>query len=140
MEKALVVYHSKTGRTESLANEIGRFLEEKSVESKVVSIDEFAPADLEGVDHLLLGCWTSGAIVVLQHPERPWVTFARSLPDLRGKKIALFTTYLIATGSMFRDMRRQLECEPGDIRLELRSRDGSLSESQQAELGRYLSE
>jgi len=41
---------------------------------------------------------------------------------------------------VFRDMRRQLECEPGDIRLELRSRDGSLSESQQAELGRYLSE
>jgi len=91
-----------------------------------------------GADYLLLGCWTSGAIVVLQHPERIWVAFARRLPDLAGTKIGLFATYTIATGSMFRGMRRRPSCDPADIQLELKSRDGELSESHRASLDRFL--
>ncbi|MGD0272613.1 MAG: flavodoxin domain-containing protein [Gaiellaceae bacterium] len=138
MKKALVVCHSRTGTTIQLAEEIRRFLENNSVAVKVVSIEEFSPADLEGTDYLMLGCWTSGAIFVLQHPERIWIAFARRLPDLTGKKIGLFTTYTIATGSMFRGMRRRLSCDPADIRLELKSRDGKLSGSHRAALDRFV--
>ena len=63
---------------------------------------------------------------------------ARRLPDLAGTKIGLFTTYTIATGSMFRGMRRCLSCDPADIQLELKSRDGELSESHRASLDRFL--
>jgi flavodoxin len=138
MKKALVVYHSKTGTTKRLAEEVGRFFENSSVATKIVSVDEFALADLEGVDFLLLGCWTSGVFVALQHPERSWVALADRLPDVIGKKIGLFTTYTIVTGSMFRGMRKRLSCDPADIRLELKSRDGKLNESHRATLDRFL--
>ena len=138
MKKALVVYHSKTGTTKRMAFEIKRFFAEKGVETKVISIDELVHADLGGTDYLLLGCWTSDEIVVLQPPERPWVAFARRVPDLTGKKIGLFTTYTIATGSMFRGMRKLLSCDPADISLELKSRDGKLSDSNRAALDRFL--
>jgi len=39
----------------------------------------------------------------------------------------LFTTYKLATGSMFSKMRKHLKCGANDIVLELKSRNGNLS-------------
>jgi flavodoxin len=129
MKKALVVYCSKTGITKEFSNEIGRCCSHNGLEIKILSIDEFNNDALADVDYLFLGCWTHGLMILFQHPDKPWVNFAQSLPQLHGKKIVLFTTYKLATGSMFKKMRKFIRCESNDIMLELKSRDGTLIES-----------
>ena len=138
MKRALVLYNSKTGTTERFALEIGDFLSHEGIDARVVSIFKFKPQDLDGVDIVLLGCWTSGLMIMLQHPERTWVEFARTLPNLGGKKVGLFTTYTIATGSMFKEMKRHLKTNPDGIHLELKSRDGHLKESHSLQMSSFL--
>ncbi len=129
MKSGLVIYHSKTGITKALGWEINEFLENNNIKSRLISLTEFNESDLQNADYVFLGCWTSGLMVLLQHPEQIWIDFMKKLPDLKGKKISLFTTYKIATGSMFRNMKRHVKCDPSDISLELKSRDGHLSEA-----------
>ncbi len=128
MKRALVIYHSQTGTTRSLAIDISNYCKANGLESKYIATDEFAVSALENIDYLFLGCWTHGLMIFLQHPEKAWVDFAEKLPELKSKKIVLFTTYKLATGSMFRKMSKHLKCEPGQIVLELKSRSGDLSE------------
>jgi flavodoxin len=129
MKKALIIYYSTTGTTKKFGNEIGSYCSQNGLETKIVSIDEFTKDALIDVDFLFLGCWTHGLMILFQHPDKTWMNFAQSLPQLNGKKIVLFTTYKLATGSMFNKMRKFIKCESNDIILELKSRDGNLVES-----------
>jgi len=129
MKKALVIYHSKTGITRKLGHEIGIACYQNNLQTEIISIYEFSKDVLEGVDYIFLGCWTHGLMILLQHPEQHWVKFANSLPALNSKKIVLFTTYKLATGSMFKNMRKHIHCESSDIVLEIKSRNGNLQES-----------
>ena len=129
MNKALIIHHSKTGTTKKLGTEIAEFCKQKGIDTKVVSIDEFKRQDLVKVDYLFLGCWTHGHFVFNQHPDKKWVEFANQLPVINNKKVVLFTTYKIATGSMFRKMKEHLKCDSKFIQMELKSRNGKLNES-----------
>ena len=128
MSKALIIHHSKTGTTEKLGTEIAELCKQKGIEAKVVSIDEFIRQDLVKVDYLFLGCWTQGLFLFNQHPDKKWVEFANQLPVINNKQVVLFTTYKIATGSMFRKMKERLKCDSKFIGLELKSRNGKLNE------------
>lgn len=128
MKRALVIYQSQTGTTRGLAIDIHNFCKDSGMESKVISIDEFTEGALESVDYLFLGCWTHGLMIFLQHPEKAWVEFAQKLPGLNGKKVVLFTTYKVAAGSIFSKMRKHLKCSEKDVVLEIKSRNGDLSE------------
>lgn len=134
MTTAAVVYRSQTGTTRRLAEAIVAHLAGRGIEARAVSIGDCDPAALGSVDLVLLGCWTSGLFVVGQHPDGPWVAFARDLPDLRHARVALFTTYKLATGGMFRRMRDELVRTGATIGLELKSRDGRLSPAQERQL------
>jgi flavodoxin len=126
MKKALIIYNSKTGITKKFGQEIENFCNQNGLKTEFVSIDEFRKEALTGIDYLFLGCWTSGLMILLQHPDQLWVKFADSLPEIKGMKIVLFTTYKLATGSMFKKMKAHIKCEPTDIVLELKSRNGKL--------------
>ena len=126
--KAWVTYLSKTGITRKYASEIDSLLRANQVPSVMINIHDANPADAAGYDLVLLGAWCHGLFLLLQHPDKPWVRFARQLPDLSGKKVALFTTYKLATGSMFRKMTKHLKLgdhQPVEI---FKSKNGSLSE------------
>lgn len=69
MKTAVIVYRSRTGTTRRLAEEIGAFVATRDIEPRVVSIGECDVQALAAVDYLFLGCWTSGLMVVLQHPD-----------------------------------------------------------------------
>ena len=127
MTTAAVVYCSRTGITRRYAEEIGRHLTSRGLATSVASVGD---ADFDAVaaaDVVLLGSWTSGLMVVLQHPDGPWVSFVRRLPPLRGT-VGLFTTYKLLTGSMFGRMRAELPGAP-TVRVALKSRNGQLSEA-----------
>jgi len=126
--KVFVSYLSKTGITRKYASEIDAVLRNNQVESIMQNIHDALPSDASDADLVLLGAWCHGLFILLQHPDKPWVEFARKLPDLSGKKVALFTTYKLATGSMFKKMKKQLKLvdnQPAEI---FKSKNGSLSE------------
>ena len=106
--KACIIYNSHSGTTRAFARAIGEFLAEQGVENRVGSIDSYDRDYLQEADLVLLGCWTSGLMIFAQHPDRSWQYFARNLAPLNGKSVALFTTYSLATGSMFRQMEKRL--------------------------------
>jgi flavodoxin len=140
MRKAAIVYHSRTGTTRALADDIARVVGEGGYEVQIWSAGEVESAALVEVDLLLLGCWTSGWFVIMQHPEASWVEFARRLPALKPSKVGLFTTYRLATGTMFRGMRRHLRGKVPEPGISLRSRSGRLSAAQEKDLKRFLAE
>jgi hypothetical protein len=138
MKRAIVVYRSHSGVPRRYADEIGAYLVARGVASSVASVGECDPASLAVADFVLLGCWTSGLMVILQHPDMPWLAFARDIPPSPGPKTALFTTYKLATGSQFRRMRAALAGRVAEPALELKSRDGRLSAADRAALDRFI--
>ena len=77
-------------------------------------------------------------MVILQHPDKEWKEFAAKLPDMPNGKLALFTTYKILTGSMFRNMNKQIKDRFTKPSLELKSRDGLLSETDKLALDAFI--
>lgn len=138
MKKILITYLSKTGITKKYAEEIADFIQTKGIEVHNVAIADFTLEMLNDADAILFGSWTHGLMIFLQHPDRPWVKFAKSLPELKGKKTGLFTTYKLATGSMFKKMRKVLSQNSIDPILELRSKKGSLSENDKVLLEEFI--
>jgi len=139
MKTAAIFYHSKTGTTKKYAEEISKYLQSKGLDTQVTSIQTYSEDMLQNVDYVLFGCWTNGLMVILQHPEKIWVDFAAKLPSMPDVKVALFTTYKILTGSMFRNMYKQLKGKFATPSLELKSRNGSLSEKDKQALENFIS-
>ncbi len=154
MRNAVVVYRSHSGVTRRYGEEIGAWLAARGIGTKVLSVGEADPATLGDADYVFLGCWTSGLFVILQHPDLPWLAFVRDIPDLPDKpaapagkpaagrpkrpKIALFTTYKLATGSQFPKMRAALAGKTAPPELELKSRNGHLSAGDREALERFV--
>jgi flavodoxin len=141
VSKAIVVYRSHSGVTRSYGEEIAAFLISNGVTAQVVSVGECDIATLVDADYLVLGCWTSGLFVVMQHPDEPWKAFVRDKPVLTGPrpKVALFTTYKLRTGRQFPNMRAALVGKTATPQLELQSRNGHLSAADKQALTRFVS-
>jgi flavodoxin len=138
VKTALIVYRSRSGTTRRLAEEIGAFVAERGITPTVVSVGDCDVKRVNEADYILLGCWTNGLFVVLQHPDQPWIDFARDLPAISSAPVGLFTTYKLATGSMFGQMRKHLAGKAPAVGLELKSRSGHLSEQNKRDLERFL--
>ena len=78
---------------------------------------------------MFLSCLAHGYLIFNQHPDKDWVEFAGKQPTIDNKRIVLFTTYKVATGSMFRKMKERLKCDSKCIKLELKSRNGFLKDT-----------
>jgi len=137
MSTAAIVYRSASGTTRQLAEEIGEHLRADGFDTTVQSVGDADPAELEHADLVLLGCWTSGLFVVAQHPDEPWLAFVRDLPPLARARVGLFTTYKLATGSMFARMRAALDTRAPHVDLELRARGGHLTDAGRQALDRF---
>lgn len=137
MSRALIVHHSKMGKTRRFAEAIGDRLARLGIDPTVVSVSSFRPEMLDGADLVLLGAWTHGLMIIGQHPDEDWVAFARALPPLGTRRVGLFTTYLIATGSMFWMMKRHLAGKAERIELRLKSRSDKFSDANARRLERF---
>ncbi len=123
-----------------MAWEIDKYLKENHLDSKMISIYDVQPEDITQSDMVLLGCWTHGLFFIFQHPDKTWKEYAAGFPDLNGKKVGFFTTYKTATGSMFRRMYKNLKGrlkEP--VTLQLKSRNGKLSDKNKALIKEFIS-
>jgi len=136
--KAVILYRSKTGTTKKYAEEALTYVKNKGIEVDLYPIHSYPEEILQGIDYLFLGCWTSGLFLFMQHPDKEWIEFAKKLPESIKAKIALFTTYKLLTGSMFKNMTKYLKCIANPIDLKLKSKDGKLTETNKAEIDKFL--
>ena len=132
--KTSIIYNSHSGTTKAYAEEIGNFFSGYGIESKVSSIDDYDKEYLLASDLVMLGCWTNGLMIFAQHPDKAWKKSVKEMPDIRNKTIALFTTYKIATGSMFRKMEKILSDKSDRPKAILKSRSKELTEENRSTL------
>jgi flavodoxin len=132
--KGLIVYHSRTGKTQKMGEEIKTFLKKNGIESDIASMNEVKKESVKDYNFVFLGCWTSGLMIFGQHPEKEWINFVKELPLMSDKQIGLFTTYKIAAGSMFKNMKKSIPNANGNVCLQMKSRDGILSITDQLNL------
>ena len=138
MKQAIIIYHSRTGTTKTYAEAIGEYLNRKGFETLVTSTIGFQEEMLNRADYIFFGCWTSGLMIMLQKPEKSWIEFAEKFPVNLDAKVALFTTYKVLTGSMFRNMYKELKGKFTPPALELKSRGPLLTEKNKRELDHYI--
>ena len=127
--KVTIVYQSRRGKTAAYAREMAMYLWQKGVSVSLCATSDFKQEKLENCDCLMLGCWTSGWFIVNQHPNDIWVKFAKEKLQVQlPKKLLLFTTYKIHTGSLFNRMKAKLNLKGVESIDSLKSKTGFLSE------------
>jgi hypothetical protein len=124
MKRALVLFHSRRGTTASYGQEIEGELLQNGVEATAIPLYSAETVDTTEADTLFFN----------QHPEKDFISYVQKLPDLGDKKVVLFTTYKILTGSMFRMMSKYLPGNPEVSHIKMRSRSGRLSNDDRGRL------
>ena len=120
--KIAIVFDTRSGRTMSMARAMGSAFKERGHECTVKSVGEAESTETATADLICVGSPTHGLFLILQHPTKEWAEFVEGLGDLQGKKAVVFTTYLIATGSMLKKMTRALEKRGAEVVGRFRSR------------------
>jgi sulfite reductase alpha subunit-like flavoprotein len=138
MKKALIIHQSKKGHTRRYGEEIGKFLAEKGIESRVISLEDYSTDLLQDVSHLFLGCWTSGLFLFAQHPDKAWIHTVQKMTLPEGIQIGLFTTYVLATGSMFRAMKKHIPGKSDIAMPEWKSKNCLLSDLDKETITRFI--
>jgi len=136
MKKALIVVQSKNNTTKRFGEEIAEFLLNRGLTAELIPINSFEPRKLEGADYLLLSGWRNGSL--FSRTDNEWVSFVKRLPTLNGIKTALFATYKIFPGSMFRKMKKYLREKTDNLAFAFKSRDGYLSVSDKLDLNDFI--
>jgi flavorubredoxin len=102
MKKALIIYWSKTGNTEKVANAIKQGLEETSIQ-----VTMKRPEEAENIDYFDYDLVCVGAPSYSWHPPEPMISFLKkkfvayrqqgkiklSAPKVLGKGALIFVTY-----------------------------------------------
>lgn len=138
MKKAIIFYQSKTGTTKRYAQQIGNYLQGRQIEATCLSVNEFQGTIPEHIDYIFMGCWTKGLMVILQQPDEIWKKFAEKISIPESSKIALFATYKISIGRMFRKMKEYLSQQKNQSIPNLKSRNGTLSEKDKNVLNEFI--
>jgi flavodoxin len=137
--KALVIYHSKTGTTKKMAEAIGEQIQKNQMDVVIRSIHEVSEQEIQTASHLYMGSWTNGFMLFGQKPHKDWSNFAFRLQKDNSKKVMLFATYKLRTGSMFSKMQSQLSIKGFRInKAALKSKNGDLSEKHKELINKSL--
>jgi menaquinone-dependent protoporphyrinogen IX oxidase len=136
MKKALIIVENKNSTNKKFGEEIAKFLLNRGLSAELIPINSFEPKKLEGADYLLLSGWNNG--ILFSRTDNDWVSFVKRLPTLNGIKTALFATYKIFPGGMFRSMKKYLREKTDNLTFAFKSRDGSLSISDKLDLNDFI--
>lgn len=91
MAKALVVFGSTTGNTETVANQIGEKMQGKGVEVTVQNVTDTKVADFGGYDLLLFGVSTWGDTEIeMQEDFQEFYDNELENAEVKEKKVAVF--------------------------------------------------
>lgn len=100
MSKVAVVYWSGTGNTEAMAEAVADGIREKGGEAVILTAGEFDRSMIEDYDSIAFGCPSMSDEELEESEFAPM--FESCVPDLAGKKIALFGSYGWGDGEWMR--------------------------------------
>ncbi len=138
MNNAVILYESRLGTTKRFAENISAFLINKNINTSVSAVESLQKSVISGADIVFLGCWTNGLMLMFQHPPGKWKNALKEVNELKNKKVVLFTTYNILTGSMFKKMEQTLRQYNIEVVGRLKSRKGFLDEQMQHEMDQLI--
>jgi flavodoxin len=136
MKKALIIVQNKNNSTKRFGEQIAEFLFKRGLTAELIPINSFEPNKLDGADYLLVGGWRNGSI--FSRYDNDWESFVKKLPTLNGIKTALFATYKIFPGNIFKKMKRYLKEKTDNLSFDFKSRDGYLSVSDKLDLNDFI--
>jgi flavodoxin len=113
--KIAIVYDSSTGTTAKAADAMGKTFERNGHKVEVQSVTSADPADVSQADLVCVGAWVKGLFIIMQHPSPGAMHFIDTLGHLKGKKIVVFCTYKLATGSTLSKMTHALESKGAQV-------------------------
>ncbi len=100
-----IVYWSGTGNTEAMANLVAEGAQDAGLAVNTKSVDRATADDLTA-DVLALGCPAMGDEVLEEGEFEPWLDTV--LPQLAGRKVALFGSYDWGDGQWMRDWTKRM--------------------------------
>lgn len=106
MDKIYVAYWSGTGNTKTMAELIGKGIEEAGKQAEVVSVSDISPDVLKDQSVFALGCPSMGAEVLEESEMEGFVMDVEGFAG--GKKIALFGSYGWGDGQWMRDWEERM--------------------------------
>jgi menaquinone-dependent protoporphyrinogen IX oxidase len=136
MKKALIIVQNKNNSTKRFGEQIAEFLFKRGLTAELIPINNFEPNKLDGADYLLVG--GSSNSFMFSRTDNEWESFVKKLPTLNGIKTALFATYKIFPGSIFKKMKRYLKGKTDEVTFDLKSRDGYLTVSDKLDLNDFI--
>jgi flavodoxin len=111
--QVVILHESLTGHTEQAARLIANALYDHQIAARVFPIDGFDPEAISEADLVIAGSWTDGFILVGQKPGRR-KKFHR-LPDLTGKRAAVFCTYAVDPGHTLDKLTKIVASHGADV-------------------------
>ena len=106
--QALVAYNTQTGHTRQAAEAIAAAVRGQGGEASVMYVGQVTAEDVQAADVLFIGTWAHGLFVINVHPAgaEDWVP---RLPDLAGKPVGVFCTYLLTPRGLLKQLGTMLE-------------------------------
>ncbi len=109
-----IIYDSLTGNTQRAAWLMGDAFWRRGISTRLFSVTEIDEAVVAGADLVIVGSWTDGLLIVGQRVGRGG-RFKKHLPDLTGKRCAVYCTYAIAPGGTLKKLQKRVEGHGGQV-------------------------
>jgi flavodoxin len=112
--QAVIIYDSVTGNTRNAANLIADEFYRHDIGANLFKVTEVNPEAVTEADLVVVGTWTDGLLIVGQKPGRH-KRFTGLLPDLTGKRCAVFCTFALNPGRTLDKLQKIVEAHGGDV-------------------------
>src|SRR4051794_17700440 len=112
--QAVIIYDSVGGNTRRAANFIADELYQFGIGANLFKVAELNPKAVADADLVVIGSWTDGLFVVGQKPGRH-KRFKALLPDLTGKRCAVFCTFAFNPGKTIEKLTALVEGHGGEV-------------------------
>jgi len=91
--RVLIVYESRGGKTARTASAIADALREHGHDVRLTTVGNAQPSEAADVDLVIVGTWTEGYLVFGVGPAKATRAWLERLPQLDGRRAAVFCTY-----------------------------------------------
>ena len=107
MPKLNIIYWTMSGNTRIMADCLAEGAKQAGASVQTSEVTQITPQDALDCDLLALGCPAMGAEALEETEFEPF--FVKLLPNLAGRKLALFGSYGWGDGQWMRDWRKRCD-------------------------------
>ncbi len=113
--RVLVCYESEGGTTRRAAETVADGLRAHGAHVEVLAIDKVGVVELAATDVIVAGTWIEGLVVARVRPAKAMREWLVGLPDLGGRRVAVFCTYLVNPRDAMDELARGFEGKRGVV-------------------------